>query len=329
LQSSLYHPGPYWLDKSKSAADKLKNYGLKEFRSNNNFIGIEYADNVLIDIRNGYTFGWKRKVASWLTKQYPLNRIYDEQIAMTKRLTTRCLNSLQEVVYLSNRSSELLGKYHMPYSFLGNPTTIVTYNDELYSVHYLQLLDRHDYLTKKINFEECRSIFEIGPGFGVNIHILLENYPNIRKILYLDIPPYLYVGTQYLKSFYPDSVYDYNQLKKKTDLQFSKNNDLEIFCITPWQIEQFSDQIDLLTNANSFVEMPKNVVKNYATNFNRFPNSEKSKIALITYDGFDLNTTFHPDELTSFFQNRNFEKFTKELYLKTDAFTKKSIFYVG
>lgn len=81
-------------------------------------------------------------------------------------------------------------------------------------------------------------MFEIGGGFGQYIHVLLQNYSNIKKILYLDIVPNIYVGTQYLKRFYGESVIDYNITRKMNKIQFSDNNKLEIICIAPWQIEK-------------------------------------------------------------------------------------------
>ena len=40
-------------------------------------------------------------------------------------------------------------------------------------------------LSKYFNFKDIKSYFEIGGGFGSNIHFLITNFPNIKKILYL------------------------------------------------------------------------------------------------------------------------------------------------
>ncbi len=151
----------------------------------------------------------------------------------------------------------------------------------------------------------------------VNIHLLLENYKNIRKVLYLDIPPNLYVGTQYLKSFYGPAVLDYRTLKLRDSIKFSSDDSIEIFCITPWQIEKFRSSIDIFLNSHSFVEMPKSVIKNYIYYFNGFPGSINSAIALTTYSNFDLNTTFHPNELPKFFENRKFDCFEEDTLLNS------------
>ncbi|MEK9657769.1 MAG: putative sugar O-methyltransferase [bacterium] len=328
-QSAIYHPGPYWVDKARTATDQLITHGLKYFRGNSNDIGNEFADNTLIDIRDGFTLGWKRKIASWLTKQYPLNRVYDAQVACTKRFATRCNQYIQEIVDLSPRTAHLVHNYKLPYSLLGGSECNVCINDKRYSAHYLMLLDQHDHLSEKVNFKSLSSVFEIGPGFGVNIHLLIENYPNIKKFLYLDIPPNLYVGTQYLKAFYGNAIKDYESLRDVKELRFTPNDELEVLCIAPWQIECFRDSVDLLMNAYSFVEMPKKVVENYVEKFKKFPDSDKTKIALISYASYDLKTTYHPDELPLFFKDINFDKFERDIYLKLDAFTKKNYMYVS
>ncbi|MCX6227018.1 MAG: putative sugar O-methyltransferase, partial [Bacteroidia bacterium] len=166
----------------------------------------------------------------------------------------------------------------------------------------------------------------IGGGFGINIHLLIENYPKIRKVIYLDIPPNLYVGTQYLKAFYGEAVYDYRMLRKLQEIKFSDTDDLEIFCITPWQIERLQSQVDIFMNSHSFVEMPKEIVSNYARHFMSFPGSEKAEIVLITYDNFDLTTTLDPAFLPQFFPGREF------LFFKSDHLmepSRKNLFYVS
>ena len=169
-------------------------------------------------------------------------------------------------------------------------------------------------------------MFEIGGGFGANIHLLLQNYKNIRKILYLDISPNLYVGTQYLKAFYSTAVFDYRGLKHLDSIKFSLDDRIQIFCIAPWQIEKFESPIDILINSHSFVEMPVNVVGNYVDYFSKFPSSKDSAIALITYDGYDLSTTFHPNELPKFFEGRRFCNFEKDTLLNS---SRKNLYFVS
>ena len=156
-------------------------------------------------------------------------------------------------------------------------------------------------LSKSFDFKNIKSLFEIGGGFGANIHFLITNFPNIKKILYLDVVPNIYVGTEYLRYHYKDKVKDYLELKNLDTINFSKNNDLEIFCIPPWLIEKVETEIDHFHNAASFVEMPKQVISNYVKFIKKFKIKE---ISLLSYDRFDLETTFNPEELNHFFNNK-------------------------
>jgi putative sugar O-methyltransferase len=324
-QDTLYKPGPYWITQTENAVNEIIRCGIADFRGSSNLIGLSFADNLLIDSRNRYNHGLKR-LARWLTRTQPLSKIYESQVRWTESYAFQNIIYAQEILHLKEKTRNLLKKYTVPYSLLGHCLSKAEIDGHEYSIHYLNLLEQHDNIASRIKFNDAYSIFEIGGGFGTNIHLLLENYKNIRKVLYLDIPPNLYVGTQYLKAFYGTAVFDYRSLKHLDSIKFSANDDIEIFCIAPWQIEKFKSGADILMNSHSFVEMPQNVVKNYVDKFNRFHDSMNSAIALTTYDGFDLSTTFHPKELPKFFENWKFDYFEVETLLNS---SKKNLFFVS
>ena len=325
-QPLLYHPGPYWAAKAKNAANEIKRCGIGNFRGSTNLIGLSYADNLYIDIRDGYNFGLKPRFARWVTKIYPLSKIYEAQVRWTESYANTSIIYAQEILNLKEKTRNILKKYKIPYSLLGNCLTRAKIDGQDFSIYYLDLLERHDNIASRINFNNAKSIFEIGGGFGANIHLLLENYKNIKKVLYLDIPPNLYVGTQYLKAFYGTAVFDYKTLKHLDSIKFSADDNIEIFCIAPWQIKKFESVIDIFMNSCSFVEMPENIVKNYVDIFEGFPESINSAIALTTYDNFDLNTTFHPNKLPNFFKNRKFDYFEVDTHLDS---SRKNLYYVS
>lgn len=324
-QPPLYHPGPYWSTKAKNAANEIKRCGIADFRGSANLIGLSYADNLYIDIRNAYNHGLRRLVR-WLTRTYPLNKVYNSQVRWTESYANTSITYAQEILNMKDKTRNLLEQYTIPYSLLGKCLQKVVIDGRDYSIHYLNLLEQHDNIASRIRFNDLHAVFEIGGGFGTNIHLLLENYKCIRKVLYLDIPPNLYVGTQYLKAFYGTAVFDYRDLKERGSIEFSGDDNLEIFCIAPWQIEKFRGAIDIFMNSHSFVEMPKTVVKNYVDKFNGFTGSKDAAIALTTYDGFDLNTTFHPSELPTFFKDRKFDYFEVDTLLDS---SRKNLFFVS
>ena len=305
---ALYHPGPYWAAKTANTVNEIRRCGISGFRGSANLIGFSYADNLLLDVRDAYNHGLRR-LGRWLTKTYPLKSVYDAQVRWTENYAQQSIAYLQENLSLKRATRELLGRYRIPYSLLGECSAKVQLDGKTYAVHYLNLLERHHNLALRIDFNSAASVLEIGGGFGADIHLLLENYPNIRKVLYLDVPPTLYVGTQYLKAFYGSAVHDYRSLRRRESLAWQDSGELEILCIAPWQLEKFVSAADILMNSNSFVEMPRAVVQNYSDKFTALPGAAGAAIALSTYDRTDPDSLLDPSELPGFFKGRTFEHF--------------------
>lgn len=324
-QSPLYRPGPYWEAKAKNAAKEIKKCGISDFRGTSNVIGMSYADNTCLDVRGLYNKDIFRKVCRWATTVYPISKVFQAQVSWTENYAAMSIQYAQEILNLNEKTKKLLEKYTIPYSILGNCQTKAKFGENEVSVHYLNLLEQHDNLANHVKFKGVRTIFEIGGGFGANVHMLLNNYPNIKKVIYLDIPPNLYVGTQYLKSFFGDAVYDYEKLKDKNEINFKNDDSLEIYCITPWQIEKLKCSIDLFMNSHSFVEMPIDIVKNYAEKVMSLPQSSDCAIALTSYDDFN-DSTIAPDDLPSFFPNRKFTNFNEKTLMNS---SRKNFYYVS
>ena len=298
IDKTLYSSGPYWNYKNSRAILEIKKKGLKDFRGITAGIGTSFCDNLVLDIRNelnnnGRIFG---KIFSLPI----LNIIYNRQLKITKNHIDNFIKN-QSIVYQNNENvKNLLNKFKFKNTTDFGCVQSFEFFNKNYSCHYLDMADRIDKLSKSFDFKSIKSFFEIGGGFGANIHFLVTNFPNIKKILYLDVVPNIYVGTEYLKSFYKEKVKDYSDLKDLKKISFSNNDELEILCIPPWLIEYVEVDIDHFHNAASFVEMPKRVIENYVKFIRKFKTKE---ISLISYEIFDLKTTFNPEELNTFFNN--------------------------
>jgi putative sugar O-methyltransferase len=305
-EKDIYQPGPYWRQKTKNAVNELRRCGLSDFRGSNSGVAISFGDNVYVDTRNSYNSGLRslfRKIYKYIP---PFNRIFDSQVTLTKSHFTDSL--LFKNIYLQNnqRVKALMKKYELKFDTTkGGCVTSLDVNGRRISHYYLELLNTLDRVQENVKISGDSVYFEIGGGFGVNVHLLIELF-GLKKIIYLDIPPNLYVGTQYLKTLYGNNVIDYRENRGKV-VQFSKNDNLEIFCITPPQIESINAKIDLFHNAHSFVEMPEAVVTNYLNHISKLLNPNTGVISLVSYDGFNLNETIHPDRLPSFY-NGTFQK---------------------
>lgn len=325
-QPPLYQAGPYWAAKARSTAHEIRRCGLEEFRGTANLIGLSYADCLPIDFRDFLNHGFKKRLARLVTKSYPVSKVFDAQVQWTESYARTSLKYAQEILKLKGRTRDLLARYELPSSLLGGAVAKVEIDGQEVSVIYLNLLEQHDNIASRIDFGAAKAVFEIGGGFGVNTHLLLANYKNIRKVLYLDIPPNLYVGTQYLKAFYGTAVSDYRDLRERDRIEFAADDSLEIFCIAPWQIERCGSAIDVFMNSHSFVEMPVSVVKNYCEQFMRFPGSSSAALAFTTYDASDRDMTIAPSELPKFMADREFEYFEAETLLDS---TRRNLYHVS
>ena len=296
---SLYSSGPYWNYKNSRAVIEIKKKGLSDFRGMTAGIGTSFSDNYVLDIRN--EFNIKGRIVGKIFSLPLLNVIFDSQLKITKDYINSLIQNTA-IVYQNNENvKSLIDKFKFENTTNFGCLLLFELLNKKYSCHYLEMADRIDKLSKSFNFNNINSFFEIGGGFGANIHFLITNFPNIKKILYLDVVPNIYVGTEYLKSFYKEKVKDYVNLKNLDKISFSNNDELEILCIPPWLIEKVDVEIDHFHNAASFVEMPKKVIENYVKFIKKFKTKE---ISLISYDKFDSKTTFNPEELNIFFNNK-------------------------
>ena len=299
IDKELYSSGPYWNYKNRRAIIEIKKKGLEDFRGITAGIGTSFADNLVLDIRN--EFNIKGRIVGKIFSLPLLNIIFNGQINTTQNYLDSFIKN-QGIVYKNSKKVQnLISKFQFNNTTDFGCVQSFEYLNKNYSCHYLNMANRINNLCKDFDFKNIKNYFEIGGGFGSNIHFLITNFPNIKKILYLDTVPNIYVGTEYLRHHYKENVKDYLELRNLNKISFSKNNELEIFCIPPWLIEKVETEIDHFHNSASFVEMPKKVISNYVK---FIKNLRTREISLISYSGFDLKTTFNPEELNSFFDDK-------------------------
>ena len=125
------------------------------------------------------------------------------------------------------------------------------------------------------------------------------NFPNIKKIVYLDVVPNIFVSTEYLKHFFKDHVIDYKKTKNLKKITFSQNNNLEILCIAPWQIENLNIEIDHFHSVDTFVHMESQMIKNYLKYLFTFKPKSLSIVNHISCS----KTPVQDNEINSFFDD--------------------------
>jgi putative sugar O-methyltransferase len=299
----IYYPGPYWLAKSQTAQRLIERRGIKDFRNSyqNNALAESYGDATLLDVRATWQQGYKR-LARRLFEGQPFKRVLEGQVALTRRTYEQAQMFKRGYVEGCKASQvrKMLSKYALPDTTTHGCDDVSRFDGKEYSNLYLEMLYDIDHVASYVDLATPRTFLEIGPGFGANAHLILSNFPSIKKYLIIDIVPNVYVATKYLESFYPNSVVNYLDTRLRDTIRFKDDDSVEIIIIPSWQIEKLCVSIDCFWNANSFVEMPADVVATYAKHVLRMRN-DRTAFVLISYDQGDLATTLDPETLPRFF----------------------------
>lgn len=300
VDRNLYSAGPYWDYKTKKILYWLNKKGLDNFRGINSGVGASYTDTIVSDIRN--ELGFKGRLVSLITHFPFIKKIFNEQVKLTSKYISYWINRSSKYYETNERVKYLLSKYKIEDSTEFGCQLKFKHNNKEFSKKYLEMCDRIDTINKLIDMNKIASYFEIGGGFGANIHLLINNFKNIKKVIYLDVVPNLFVGTEYLRFFFGNSVKDYISLRDKDEIKFSDNNELEIYCIPPWKIKNLFLKVDHFHNSASFQEMPVETVKNYKNYV--FKLLKEKSISLIVYEGEKNNQTLNPEMINNIFENK-------------------------
>ena len=304
--SEVYKPSKYWRKKNIQAHEEIKKKGIKNFRGVDNNIGESFSDNQNINILNNYYGGLRGFLKFIIESVYPFKNIFTRQIKLASTFKTE-LNLFKSNYYENNKYVlDLSKKFILKNTANFGCEDFSVFNENKISNYYLGIADMHHQVIDKVDFRSVKTFFEIGGGFGANVHFILENYKNIKKIIYLDLPVNLYIATEYLRSFYGNSVQDY-LVNRNKNICFNEDDKLEIFCIPPWKIKDLNIEFDIFQNSNSFVEMSPDIIKNYAFFIEKFM-KKNSKIILSSYKNYNKGITLNPESLKEYF-SYDFEQF--------------------
>jgi putative sugar O-methyltransferase len=282
-QKGIYSSSTYWQGYAKRMEYAIRNEGLDNFRANTR-ISKGYGDSMVINPLDLLPLdSFKSRLYKKIV-QFPY--FYKSVIESFAAHNNNLFSQMQKYknLYYSHTLGEWFLKfsntYSLPETLIGNPQRCVSINNYKIGESYLSVFFKIYNFASHIDFTKVNTIFEIGGGFGAFTHTLLHFFPNIKKVIYLDIPPVLYVGTQYLKHFFDSEVIDYRQTKNLDKITFSSDDKREIFAICPWQIEHIDTKIDLFVNFASFQEMNADIVKNYILHVHRMLTNNTSKVCI-------------------------------------------------
>jgi putative sugar O-methyltransferase len=305
-QPEEYRFASYWENYVKRIAKEICKSGLAQFRSNF-LIGDGFSDTLHTDPFNfkhrSRRNELKSRLGRLLCTMYPIRRFVSRPYqAMVGEFVAAYLKKQSQ--YFGLRHQHVLACFCEDYpgfdTLVGAPADTFEFRGRTLGKAYLHPIITRGFLSNTKRWSRANTLMEIGGGFGANAHLMLSTCPRLRKMIYLDIPPNLYIGTQYLQHFFGDAVRDYRACAEMDDITFNSDDKLEIYCIAPWQFPKVKSKIDAFFNAHSFQEMSETIVCNYAKEIDRV-SSESPCMLLQFYEDTGLEDTLAPEAVVQIF----------------------------
>jgi len=278
-QNSKYKVDPFWKNYEYSNVTKIKHFDLKKFLQFSNSFGVSSSTRYttlgtfFIRVYFGILIKIKKyfKVDLVFPKIFKTLNFFNYTIDDHKLTRANYSSFIFKLIDSFPDSDKLL---NIKDDLVLNPIDTFEIMDKKYSFNFIKYF--HEFLMTNnfINFEKSNFFLEIGGGYGGFTEIVKKICPNI-KVVYIDIPPQLYVAEQYLKSIFHKKVAGFRETKKMEFITQDSFLNYDILIMPPWDINKIQDNlIDGFYNGNSFQEMQKKTVSNYCKQLGRIVNKK-------------------------------------------------------
>lgn len=284
----LFNPSNFWKKKSNLIEKSIVKNGINSFRSLNQGSGTSFTDTIDYSIFTEETFinSWEYKTAA--SVYFFLPRFLKKKlINFFKQNNKSVLRYIDKSIYYQQKYAEnnktvldIVENYDCDNTLNFECKNKIKINNKEISLQYLEELNLIN--SKKDIFKQSKVLIEIGGGFGSFTHNILNNFKNVKKVIYLDMFPQIFIGYEYLKKIFQKNVFYLNDEIKK--FEFKNDDSLEICCILPNQLEKLNSKVDLLVNNNSFIEMSPEQVKFYISNLDKISRGQNYKIFVSSYN---------------------------------------------
>ena len=241
-QPNIYRPSEYWSDYSTRGISGYQEIWIKGFFRSNPKIGKGFCDTVSDDPFALLDTNIRHRLHKVMRENLFVKKYFVEPFEHVLKARTEERNFYRNFyagIKLQSWYDDFKSSHQLPDTLLERPSDTFQIKNDTIGASYLNSFLRLSSHETHIDFNSLSTVLEIGGGFGANAHTLLTAFPNIRNYIYVDIPPMLYVGTQYLKSIYNSEVIDYSALCGVEDLNI-KHSERTIYALCPWQLETLS-----------------------------------------------------------------------------------------
>lgn len=263
MPSEKKYVSDYWIHKFNNARiAHLASAGYKNFRHT---VAMDYCawyDNPFISETPALT----------RSRDFLLNNLRSEEIAYAKKVARKIPSSLYANKefnlitlllwqYVKNQGLEQETK-QLSESAEGLPPAI-NFNGRLISQSLAYSLLEYHTLRESADIGAIDSIMSIGPGYGRTTYVL-KRLLDIKKCIFIDIPPALYIAQRYWETLYPEKrIFKYRKFASFQEIE-KEFKGADIVFLMPWQIKAIpAKSVDLVLAVDSFDEMNMKRIKSY------------------------------------------------------------------
>lgn len=180
-------------------------------------------------------------------KRYDINYSNDEIMDLIERFNELIEYCGDRFIY-NNMNSMVGTPRHYNYKF--NDKEYILNFDDLYHIYGLWQLKR---VCNELKFE-CKTIVEIGGGYGNLAMKIISNFKNVKYII-IDLPEILAIQHYYLSQN--------NQKLKIVNYVNYNNEDYDVLLVPSNLYKKLNIKIDILINMRSFGEMTTDILNDY------------------------------------------------------------------
>lgn len=262
-----YQPTYYWKICSDRITGDLDRHGLENFRA---------MPAALMHFVPTYIFG---DLAPFPEKQQAVAKALKDaapdspktQLWLDELLTGRMLAAADYRVFRASYRDRAPHFDHADESKIGTPVGQSSIEGRNFSRSMLNYLLGLNFLKEHVSDVPCRTVLEIGGGFGTLGEILLTDSRNDTFYINVDIPPTALFSTYYLRQVLgEDRVIDYLQSRDQEQIEIEKfRSDGKAAVMCAWQLPKLRGKVDIFVNFISFQEIEPEVVEGYLQQVSR------------------------------------------------------------
>lgn len=260
----LWRPAAYWQSYCKRIERELERSSLNNLRTNQALLKGYAVGGVPLPTLPGAS--WKRVIWRLLERVPGTGIIHAENRRLIRATHRRAVDvEIKHARLALDRLADSVAHLAPPSGLSnGGAEDAFDWRGHTVTADWVRQVARLADFYKAISPHYVTAIVEIGPGLGLSTLAHMALNPNLKLVINCDIPPVLYIATQFLKSFPQLDVVDYRDVSQQSELVARSTDRPTLYQLAPWQLPGANYTAEAFFNAFSFQEMEPEICASYA-----------------------------------------------------------------